>query len=75
MCWMIDNADVYAEEGLKINGTDMSQIPTFVTGVPDGTEKVRELVSWKCRSTNMFRVYTSLLTSVEQTSECAPFSF
>lgn len=42
---MVDNADVYAEEGLKINGTDMSQIPTFVTGVPDGTEKVRKRAS------------------------------
>ena len=29
------------DEGLKKNGTNMSQIPTFVTAVPNGTEKVR----------------------------------
>lgn len=27
------------EEGLKIDGTSISQIPTYVTGVPNGTEK------------------------------------
>ncbi len=27
-------------EGLEKQGTTMSQIPTYVTGVPNGTEKV-----------------------------------
>jgi len=31
------------DEGLKKDGTSLSQIPTFVTGVPDGTEKVKTL--------------------------------
>jgi hexokinase len=30
-----------AEEGLAKNATTMSQIPTYVTAVPNGTEKVR----------------------------------
>ena len=29
------------DEGLANQGTDMSQIPTYVTNVPNGTEKVR----------------------------------
>lgn len=29
-----------SDEGLRINDTTMSQIPTYVTGIPDGTEKV-----------------------------------
>ena len=29
------------EEGLSEEGTTLSQIPTFVTSVPNGTEKVR----------------------------------
>lgn len=28
-------------EGLEKDGTSLSQIPTYVTGVPNGTEKVR----------------------------------
>lgn len=28
------------DEGLKKTGTEMSQIPTYVTAVPNGTEKV-----------------------------------
>lgn len=28
------------EAGLAKDGTSMSQIPTYVTGVPNGTEKV-----------------------------------
>jgi hexokinase len=31
----------FVDEGLKKNGSTMSQIPTYVTAVPDGTEKVR----------------------------------
>lgn len=33
-------ADNHTEEGLAKNATNMSQIPTYVTGVPNGTEKV-----------------------------------
>ncbi len=29
-----------ADEGLEKDGTSLSQIPTYVTGVPKGTEKV-----------------------------------
>ena len=32
------------EEGLEKQGTTMAQIPTYVTAVPNGTEKVGELV-------------------------------
>lgn len=32
-----------ADEGLAKNGSTMSQIPTYVTAVPNGTEKVRLL--------------------------------
>jgi hypothetical protein len=28
------------DDGLKADGTSISQIPTYVTGVPNGTEKV-----------------------------------
>ena len=28
------------DEGLRKDGTSLSQIPTYVTGVPNGTEKV-----------------------------------
>ena len=34
------------DEGLEKNATHMSQIPTYVTGVPDGTEKVGR--PWIC---------------------------
>ena len=30
------------EEGLEKQGTTMAQIPTYVTAVPNGTEKVGE---------------------------------
>jgi hypothetical protein len=33
-------ADNSVDEGLKKNASTMSQIPTYVTGVPNGTEKV-----------------------------------
>lgn len=32
----------FADEGLAKNGSTMSQIPTYVTAVPNGTEKVRQ---------------------------------
>lgn len=31
------------DEGLARDGTSLSQIPTYVTAVPNGTEKVRQL--------------------------------
>ena len=31
---------VFTGEGLEKNGASLSQIPTYVTGVPNGTEKV-----------------------------------
>jgi len=37
------NADNQTDEGLEKDGTSMSQIPTYVTGVPNGTEKVARL--------------------------------
>jgi hypothetical protein len=42
MSWPEDqNADYpHADEGLQKDGTYMSQIPTYVTAVPNGTEKV-----------------------------------
>lgn len=33
------------DEGLEKEGTSMSQIPTYVTGVPNGTEKVCTLTA------------------------------
>ena len=33
-------SDDFTDEGLAKDGTTMSQIPTYVTGVPNGTEKV-----------------------------------
>ena len=38
-----ESADIrgFAEEGLQKTGTSMSQIPSYVTAVPNGTEKVR----------------------------------
>lgn len=30
----------YTDEGLEKTGATMSQIPTYVTAVPNGTEKV-----------------------------------
>lgn len=34
------------QEGLGKQGATMSQIPTYVTAVPNGTEKVRALLCW-----------------------------
>lgn len=33
----------FIELGLERDGTSLSQIPTYVTGVPNGTEKVSTL--------------------------------
>ena len=38
-CWATF-ADVQTDEGLEKDGTSLSQIHTYVTGVPNGTEKV-----------------------------------
>jgi hypothetical protein len=35
--------NVIAATGLKEDGTSISQIPSYVTGVPDGTESVSNL--------------------------------
>lgn len=37
--WEGQGADNGTDEGLQKNATTMSQIPTYVTGVPNGTEK------------------------------------
>ena len=37
---MAHGSDDVADEGLQKNATTLSQIPTYVTGVPNGTEKV-----------------------------------
>lgn len=34
------NHNDHTEEGLENHGTELSQIPTYVTAVPNGTEKV-----------------------------------
>jgi hexokinase len=36
----VDEFITELNEGLAKNGTTMSQIPTYVTAVPNGTEKV-----------------------------------
>lgn len=38
-------------EGLEENGTSMAQIPTYVTGVPNGTEKVCTIIVTPARNT------------------------
>jgi len=39
--WAItDSTGPFSDEGLQKDGTEMSQIPTYVTAVPNGTEKV-----------------------------------
>ena len=37
-------ADLGTDEGLQNTGKSMSQIPTYVTAVPNGTEKVVYLI-------------------------------
>jgi len=37
-------ADNFIDEGLEKNATTMSQIPTYVTAVPNGTEKVCKFI-------------------------------
>lgn len=50
ICYKHD-LDCGIEEGLAKNATDISQIPTFVTAVPNGTEKV-----WKFKKTHRARL-------------------
>lgn len=41
--WAFDTATdliITSDEGLQQTGTQMHQIPTYVTSVPNGTEKV-----------------------------------
>jgi hypothetical protein len=37
---ILPQSNSITEAGLAKDGTSMSQIPTYVTGVPNGTEKV-----------------------------------
>lgn len=53
----------------------MSQIPTYVTAVPNGTEKVRKISIIKKLALTASRVFTSLLTLGEPISESARFSY
>ena len=60
------------DEGLQKSGTTMSQIPTYVTAVPNGTEKVWQVrESWSAR-TDLYRDCIWLSTWVEQISESVP---
>lgn len=36
--------NIVIDEGLQKNATTMSQIPTYVTAVPNGTEKVGDVI-------------------------------
>ena len=36
------------ENGLSHHGSELSQLPTYVTKLPSGTEKVRSTVRWEC---------------------------
>lgn len=63
-------------EGLEKQNAQMSQIPTYVTSVPNGTEKV----SFACihpvfAHTYVHRVLSWLLTSVARTSAFVPSLF
>jgi hypothetical protein len=50
-------SNIETEKGLAREGTSMSQIPTYVTGVPNGTEKVsRQAAILLKPSTNKSRV-------------------
>ena len=63
------------EAGLAKDGTSMSQIPTYVTGVPNGTEKVSgEAPKLLKPSTDKDRVCIWLLTLAVRISESARFS-
>jgi hexokinase len=45
-----------SDEGLGKEGTTLSQIPTFVTAVPNGTEKVRWQITCRGLKTNLLVV-------------------
>lgn len=45
-------ADTRADEGLEKKGTELSQIPTYVTAVPNGTEKVHTSTSYTMRKSH-----------------------
>lgn len=67
-------ANIPTDEGLQETGKSMSQIPTYVTAVPNGTEKVdpfHELAE-RYRSTHKSRASTSLSTLAAPTSASAP---
>lgn len=69
-------------EGLTQENTTLSQIPTFVTSVPNGTEKVFFLFFlYEVSSLNpanpeiFYRAFTSPSTSVAPISVCARLTF
>jgi hypothetical protein len=49
--------DNVTEEGLEKNATTLSQIPTYVTGVPNGTEKVWRSAGMNWPETNKSRAF------------------
>jgi hypothetical protein len=63
------------DEGLEKQGTMMSQIPTYVTNVPNGTEKVELVHSYRgCSKLILYRASIWLLTWVEPTFGSVPSS-
>lgn len=65
-----------SDEGLSKEGTSLSQIPTYVTAVPNGTEKVRSpttpIAEPNFLANVANRAFTSLLISVVPTFASAP---
>lgn len=63
------------DEGLEKQGTTMSQIPSYVTAVPNGTEKVAATFRYRNNClTDFDRAHIWLLTSVAQIFESAQSS-
>lgn len=62
------------KEGLGKQGAQMSQIPTYVTSVPNGTEKVH-LAYDRLTPTDVDRVLSLLSTSAAPTSVSVPLLF
>lgn len=63
------------DEGLEKQGTTLSQIPSYVTAVPNGTEKVGPHLLATRSWLTCCRVYTLRLTSVARTSVSVVSSF
>jgi len=71
----VRGSDNVADEGLQKNATTLSQIPTYVTGVPNGTEKVCRSRGIKCPETNKSRDSIWPSTWEERISESAQFNY